>query len=250
MDRVESIAASSEAISATWNGIQDQAASLLQVSGSWRGRRPTLESDGTDVVVGAHDGFAAGTTQANAVFVPAAGRTAVTLGTLANDTWYAVYARNNAGAVAYSVEAYASAPPNSALTHKNSDRARIYIGCFLTSGSAVPRAFMMVGGRYVYRTDVILGQIVLNAGTAGAFADVDCSALLPAHALLVSFYGLTVGAAATDNARVRTNGAAGTGLPLYPGGLMFELECDASQLIEYEQNSATSLTLYVTGFSE
>lgn len=251
MDAVHTYAAGDQVASADLNNIQAQAASLFHVSGSWRGRRPTLESDGVDVVVGPHDGFAAGTTQADAVFVPAAGRTAVSLGTLASDTFYCVYARNNAGAVAYSVEAYTGNEPNSALTHKNSGRSRVYVGTFLTNGGATPFPFISIAGRVRYRvtTTLALAPTMASSGASVAFADVDLAPWLPAHALYAHVIAEVTGTLG-QNGYIRTNATTNAGVPVYAGGAAYGIETDATQKIEYQRGSAASVALYVLGYDE
>lgn len=83
-----------------------------------------------------------------------------------------------------------------------------------------------------------------------AFADVNLAAFLPAHALLVDLDAVVSSGGTTGNARVRPNGASGVGLPPYSYATTLTLECDAAQVIEYQKNSATDLTLYRTGFRE
>lgn len=247
MDRVESIAAGVEAVSATWNGIQDQAASLYQVSWSWRGRRPRLTCDGGNVIVGAHQGCAMGTSQATALFVADNTAATIVLSGLTSDAWYYVYAYDDAGACIY--ETVTSAP-DASLSYKSSDKTRAYVGCFYALSATTARPFRMYDGRYAYGAENPASIIALAGGTAGSFTDVVLTALLPPHARLAQLYAIVTAGGATDNALIRPNGSSNTGLPLYPSACAVPMATDSGQIVEYQKNSATTLSLYVLGFDE
>lgn len=258
MDRVENIVANGEAISATWNGIQDQAASVLQNRG-WRGRRPTLECDGTNVTVGDHDGFSVGTTQADATFVPAHGSQNATLGTLANDTWYCLYAFDDDGDTGLEVFEYdVSGAPDGSLSHKNDDASRLYVGCFVTNGSAAPRPFLMVNGRYTYRQSDASGTpFKLGPYTSsGSPHTLDLSPFLPPHALLARLRVLTnaTGSATVVLQKLGASGGTYDYSSIAPtAGTQLvetlEIETDASQRVGLGVSNA-GVTVEVQGFYE
>lgn len=250
MDHVHTYAAGDEVASADLNNIQTQAASLYQVAWSWRGRRPTLACDGSSVVVGAHQGCAMGTTQADAVFVADSTATTIALSGLSSNVWYYVYAYDDGGACAYETVTGAGAVPDDSLAFKASDSTRAYVGCFWATGATTARPFAMIGGRYVYGADNPASIIALSGGSAGTFTDVDLTALLPPHAQLAQLYAIVGAASSTDNALIRPNGSSNTGLPLYPSACAVPMATDSGQIVEYQKNSANTLSLYVLGFDE
>jgi len=247
MDRVESVAAGDTAKSATWNGVQDQAASLYQVAWSWRGRRPTLVCDGANVIVGAHQGCAMGTSQSTALFVADNTAATIVLSGLSSTTWYYVYAYNDAGACIYETVTTA---PDASLSYKTGDKTRTYVGCFYALTASTARPFRMIGGQYTYGAENPVSIVALAGGTAASFTDVVLTALLPPHARLAHLYAIVTAGGATDNALIRPKGSSNTGLPLYPSACAVPMATDSGQIIEYQKNSATTLSLYVLGFDE
>lgn len=247
MDHVHTYAAGDEVASADLNDIQTQAASLYQVAWSWRGRRPTLVCDGANVIVGAHQGCSMGTSQATALFVADNTAATIALSGLSSNVWYYVYAYDDAGACIYETVTTA---PDASRSYKSGDQTRAYVGCFWATGATTARPFRMIDGRYTYGADNPASIIALSGGSAGTFTDVDLTALLPPHAQLAQLYAIVGAASSTDNALIRPNGSSNTGLPLYPSACAVPMATDSGQIVEYQKNSANTLSLYVLGFDE
>lgn len=241
-------------LSADLNAIQDRAIGAVQASGAFFGYRPVLSSTGTtNLVIGASGGIAMGTGASQAIVGTGAGST-VTLTGLSNDTWYYVYAYNSATwpsvTVAYE---YNTTAPDAALLIKNSDALRTYIGCFRTdsSGNVLPFRSSR-SGVYVYRLSKIAtaGFLVLNTGTAATPTDVSLAGFVPPHAriaMLVAEVAGTVG----QRSKLYTKGDTLGYYPLAPGGItQLDIETDSAQAIQYEKDTATSVSLWAAGFKE
>jgi len=267
VQRVTTYSPASQVLSADLNAIQDRAIGAVQASGAFFGYRPVLSSTGTtNLVIGASGGIAIGTGASQAIVGTGAGSTVVLAG-LANNTWYYVYAYNSATwpsvTVAYE---YNTSVPDAALLIKNSDALRTYIGCFRTDGSANVIPFRTTrSGVYLYRWSKLAGTRTdlqcLSAGSSASYADVilqnvSAVSLIPPHARIAKLLAEVNGAIGTF-AQVRTKGdtsdaldlpalLAAPGMVHYP----FEIETDSSLTIQYKKNTATDLSLYVTGFSE
>lgn len=257
MDLVHTYAAGDQVASADLNNIQSQAASLYQVAWSWRGRRPTLEYDGTNLTVGAHNGCAMGTTQAGAVFVP--DNTAATVSTpgLSTTTWYYVYAYNDAGSCNYE---FSTTAPDAAAAraYKAGDQTRAYVGCFRTdSVSPDPLPFFMVDGQYTYRWSKMTlpaSFLLLLNGTAVSptYAAVDASLFVPPTARVLDLQFVMVGSAYGDTVALRTNGdTTGASLLLSgPNGLA-RVVLSTDQKFSYIKSAGpTNVSFFAAGFSE
>jgi hypothetical protein len=252
MDRIESVAAGDTAKSATWNGIQDQAASLYQVAWSWRGRRPTLAVAGSNLVVGAHKGCAIGATQAGTVFVPYAAETTIALSGLTTG-WNYVYAYDNAGACAYQIVTGAGTTPHASLAHKGTSETHAYVGCLYATGASAARQFRMVNGVYVYRTSAMSPLLPVSAGTANPWEDVNLATYMPPHTRLARLCARLTWSSSVGSVEVRTKGdTTGTLDVVIGAGVMYrdlEMETDSSQKLEYQVTNA-SVDLQMLGFRE
>lgn len=253
MDRVTTYTLVSQVASTALNAIQDQAAGLLQLVGTWVGHRPTLEYDGTSMIVGAHRGVVVGTTAGNSVLLPAVSTTeTVTLSGLSNNTWYYVYIYNgNTYASPSRAFEVSTTAPDATLNIKTGDASRAYVGCFRTNGSATPLAFRMQNRRYLYRISILGpgGLNVLTPGTDGSYIDVPLSSRVPPHSVLVRLLGVVDGTIG-QSADVRTNGDTTSSFPVQVPGYVFDMQSDAAQIIEYQKNTANAILLYVLGFEE
>lgn len=134
-------------------------------------------------------------------------------GTLANSTWYYVYAYSNAGVIDFEVS---STGPNSTRVHKATGGdaqalAKVYLGCFRTSSTGAPFPLRAVRGRYLYRRAYAGGfdgdpfasngmRALSGAADAGPTA-LDLSPRIPPHARVAILFG-SVGAETTAGARV------------------------------------------------
>jgi len=251
MDYVHEYAAGDEVASADLNNIQSQAASLYQVTWSWRGRRPTLSCDGANIIVGAHQGCAAGTSQADATLIAGSGLTTTALSGRSSNTWYYVYAYDNAGVCAYE---WSTTVPDASASTKTGDGTRAYVGCFYATAAAVAKPFRAIGGRYLYRVSAIASLLALSGGTAAAWADVGLTAFLPPHVRIADLFASVAWSSGTAGLQVRTKGDTTSQLEVILAAgreyARLEIETNASQVIEYQIVNGASADLQVMGFSE
>lgn len=96
---------------------------------------------------------------------------------------------------------------------------------------------------------------VLSAGTATSFTDVTLSSFAPPISKLVRLHGLNVYTATNRTAFIRPNGSSINGYAIRAGSTFvvvagdFDMETDASQIVEYkEEGAGSALTLDVLGF--
>jgi len=251
MDLVHTYAAGDQVASADLNGIQTQAASLYQVAWSWRGRRPTLACDGANIIVGGHQGCAAGTAQSDALLIAGSGLTTTALSGRTGSTWYYVYAYNVAGVCTYE---WSTTVPDPSCSTKTGDGTRAYVGCFYATGAATARPFRMIGGRYVYRTSAVAPMLPLSAGTSAAWADVSLTAYVPPHARLAGLRAKVTWSSGVAALQARTKGDTTNQLEIILStGIeysLFELETDSSQQIQYKIVNGASADLEMANFSE
>lgn len=268
MIRIYTYVPASQVLSADLNAFQDRVVGASQATGAFFGYRPVLSSTGTtNLVIGYHGGVVMGSVPATAITGgPSAGSTVVLAGLAAN-TWYYVYAYNSASypsvTVAYE---YNTTTPSADLTQKSTDNLRTYIGCFRTDGSSNVIPFRTTrSGKYLYRWSKLAGTRTdlqcLSAGTDASYTDVilrnaSAVSVIPPHARIAQLRAMVNGAIGTF-AQVRTNGdtldAQEIPALLATPGMAhfdFEIETDSALTIEYRKNTATDLTLYVTGFEE
>ena len=266
MDRVTTYTTNSQVLSADLNGIQDRAAGLLQLVGTWIGRKPDLVLTASPALeVRRHRGVVVGTTAGNSVLLPASAGQAITTGTLSNSTWYYVYAYNGGSysspAIAYEVSTTA---PDASLSIKNGDASRAYLGCFYSDSGGAIRRFDANGasGQVRYRLTALTGGRddvkALDAVGNVAYTDLDLSAWVPDHAKSVVL-GYKVDGAIGTFAQVRpdadTTDAFDLPALLATPGMMHgivevPLPEAGTAIIENRKNTASFLTLYVLGWNE
>ena len=255
MDAVHTYAAGDEVASADLNNIQEQAASLYQVAWSWRGRRPTLSCDGANIIVGAHQGCAAGTSQADAVLIAGTGLTTTALSGRSSNTWYYVYAYDNAGVCAYE---WSTTVPDASGSCKTGDGTRAYVGCFRATAATTALPFRMVDGRYTYRTSAVAAaslQAYYDATAEASYTDLSLAAFMPPHTRAARLRVL-LAVITTATWAGRTNGDTTAAwetqfLPANTAQEFFvELETDSSQVIEHKSAADATETIYFLGFAE
>lgn len=182
-------------------------------------------------------------------------------GNLGNSEWRYVYAWINAGALDFEISTTA---PNASRTLKSGDTTRRYLGCFRTTSAGAPIPVRASRGRYVYRRSggAVADTRLLSAGNATTATAVDCSALVPPHARLVTLHAELLNTAAAINyAHLRTNGDSGadeltialTNVNNSTATGSYDIETDSSRNVAYyvtNFGSAPSLSLWAGGFYE
>lgn len=191
-------------------------------------------------------------------------------GTLANSTWYYVYAKISASALA--LEISTDAPEAGLVWKSGAGGTHRYIGCFRTDSSGVPIPMQMVRGRYFYDLSEIsavnLQVLNITSTVPTSFTNVDCSAFIPPHANVGHFRIEMINADTTNWGRteLRKDGATTDVLQVDcpPAGAShsayhrenFDLQVSAStRIIEYRRISSSSyadcdISIQVLGFSE
>lgn len=137
-------------------------------------------------------------------------------GAVAASTLYYVFAIGSslgqeAGAGLYSLSATAPILP---LGYDMFRR----VGCALTDGSKHFLQFLQTGEDLTRRMWYDAGITVLNGGASATFADVDCSASMPALETTVVFNALLTPTGAGDTATIQPKGATDTGGYIVIGG--------------------------------
>lgn len=197
--------------------------------------------------------------------------------TLGNDTWYYVYAKVTASALALEVSLTV---PEAGLVWKSTGvGTHRYLFCFHTSSAGVPLAMQMSRGRYLYRFSALTTELrALNTSSATAATDVILARagtvgreLLPPHARIARLLSevSASGNHVDDLVQVAygMNGDLGTGAAFIhrvygptnvTNHATFACECDSAQTIDYSitlantdgGNPTTTTNLYVLGFEE
>lgn len=245
----------------------------LWIDGAMAGRLEVYCYGGTNVItVGPIDEIAlyTGGSPSIAVF-QTNDVTTIDPGALAASTKYYVYAWYNAGSLA--LEVSTTAPDGASKRWKTSDVSRRYLASFVSDSANNVRPFYKVGGRYAYlRAAGPDTLVVLAAGASATFADVDLSALVPAHARLVHLSAqlsalATLAVGTTGQAFVRTKGQTGDdsarchALNVFQavasqapatGFVPITLSANASGLVQYRLTAATDtrLALVLDGYED
>lgn len=170
------------------------------------------------------------------------------------NTWYYVYAYNNAGSVALQVS---TDPPDASLTWKVSgDGTHRYIGTFRTDGSGNPIAFESDGGAYLWRTALASRQ-PLAAGNATSPTDVSCASYAPPHAriLRLNLNGIDTGGAAKTASLSKDGDAVAAAQLQIPSNTRVSMEtevpCSTAQVVDYQVSASdANLTINVMGWRE
>ncbi len=178
-------------------------------------------------------------------------------GTLANDTFYYVYACVVAGALSFEVS---TTVPDGPLTWKTGAAGtHRYLFCFRTSSTGVPLPMRMSSGLYTYRRSAI-GDVALCAveGNATSWTTVSLAALVPPHVFSARVELVAGSAGTAGSAQLRTPGdTAGsyavtvTTAALSTSRVVLDLETDSARAVEYRVSHASiAAQLFAHGFSE
>jgi hypothetical protein len=182
-------------------------------------------------------------------------------GSFAVDTWYYVYAWNNAGTLDYEIS---DTEPDEALFWKDGDDTRRYLGCFRTDGSGDIRKFTMTGREFTFRVDgIVAADRVLQppGNDATSPTAVDLSAWVPPHARRVALKFMigNVASAVDGTGYVQSENAGAAALELLPisgtiGDLRYDhvvLDLPTPQTVWYWLSVVDlAMDLYVTGWRE
>jgi len=141
----------------------------------WNGEISNTPSS-ADVVVGPIPYLSLG-----GVLLSTSSSTNVTTSGLAADTWYYLYAYNDAGSLLIE---YSTTGPDASRVFKSGDTTRRYLGLFRSNGSSVILPFRAHRGEYLYHVSALAGSnwVVFNDGAPGAGITLDCGSLKPAWA--------------------------------------------------------------------
>lgn len=199
------------------------------------------------------------TLQAN---IAASGGGGLDTGAEAADTWYAVHVIEGPVTSPAGLLSLSSTAPTLPGTF---NRFR-HVGWVRNDGSSNFFRFsqLAMGSVRRYEWDTAQDDMrVLNAGSATAFTDVDCSSFVPPTCRLaqMNLQFRTGGAgAATDVGRTREKGFSNAGARRYRAGVVsatgikFDIEqtLNASQLLQYRvvDGANNTMSLRITGFSE
>lgn len=184
------------------------------------------------------------------------GANALDTGSLANNTWYAVYVIGSSVNQAQPVTLL-STSATAPILPDNYDVFR-RIGWVLTDGSAHFLAVDIYGNsnERIYKWDAIATELSA-AGNTG-YTDVNMASSVPPTSNLVDINWKLVPATAGNLTLLRKNGSSSTANPQLTGSVAAQpnagfitMNCDSSQIIEYKTASGSdALTLYVLGFTD
>lgn len=197
------------------------------------------------------------TNQANTTLNAAVnGANGLDTGSLANNTWYAVFvmtSSTNKAVPATLLSTSATAP----VLPIEYDAFR-RIGWVLTDGSAHFLAVDIYGNsnERVYKWDAVITE--LSAAGNTSYTDVNMASSVPPTSNLVEINWKLVPATAGNLSLLRKNGSSSTTNPQLTGSVAAQpntgfitMNCDNSQIIEYKTASGSdALTLYVIGFTD
>ena len=220
---------------------------------AYRNQRPSIQIVGTSVVMGTFSAYFPG---AGAILTYAGA--SYSLGALAGNTWYYIYATQAAGVITLSPSA---TTPDATLQHQAGNADAIYVACFRTSGGGTPLTVRSVGGRYLYESQ----QQVLFSGHNATYTTVSISNLVPPHARSVRLWASVFENTAASNVlRIRPKYSVGSStsdgaivvivdLIGSSNAIESEMGIEQGQGIEYKvdtDNATTSANIFVTGFGE
>jgi len=182
--------------------------------------------------------------------------------TLANSTWYYIYAHDSlgGGTVLYQISTTA---PRASQQYKNAgDGSQYrYLGCFRTNSSGAPLAMRMRRGRYTYRLSSSTGDFNAydDATARGSAYDVSLASLVPPHVRIARVQAITTSSGADtfmsllakpDSAGIVWRQQAPDGTTTY-GEL--DIETDSSQVVQLTYNvggGSGNAKIRVAGFVE
>jgi hypothetical protein len=189
MNRVQTYSILEEIASADLNTWQDNTLGREQAPGLMLGPPYVYAADATfglEVTVGPITFMMMDNPNSTLTF--AGGTLATTSPTLVAATTYHLFARNNAGVVAFEYVAHASGLPSGGMVFKDGDTARRYITSFRTRPAAaevIP--FYQVGAEYIYRRSLVVSIDDLKVpGITGVdsagYTTISLAPWMPAHA--------------------------------------------------------------------
>lgn len=180
-------------------------------------------------------------------------------GNLVGDTWYYVYAWDNAGAVDYQISTTA---PRASRQYKNAvGNIYRYLGCFRTASSGAPLPMRASRGRYLYSAIPAEGSFLLTGLNATTWTLASLAARVPPHArratIAAAVKQLDASHAAVFSVRAPGSTTAWDYCGVNEGTVVArrwrtELELDSSQRFEYVINNAAyaEAQVDVHGFAE
>lgn len=187
--------------------------------------------------------------------------TALTLGTLANNSWYAVYATDDgSGGITFVIDN--TNGPDSTKTWKYSGGASVtthrFVGYFRTDSSGAPLAFRATDGRYVYRRSAITTSSdplrLLTGGTATSWTDISLATLVSPASRVAHVQMQLLAAGGVGRLRTKDDTTSYWEVSsidaTYNTVTNFCIETNASGAIQYQVASSGVMTLYVQGFEE
>lgn len=215
MQRVQTFAAGDVLQSSVLNDWQDKSTGLAQLGGVWIGEPPVMRISDAVYVGPAPQLFI------NGKLLPARAGGNLTLtdedgAALVQDTWYYVYAKDNAGAIGYEIS---TTTPDTQCVYKSNSTLRAYVGCFRTIGNSNALVRGVYRNRqffYNMKNDHAAGwptnpHHVLIGGAATAVTAIDLIKAMPPYTRIVELEGrvsITTGAATEDYAVVMNHGSA------------------------------------------
>lgn len=186
---------------------------------------------------------------------------------LSANTWYYVYAKVTAGALA--LEISSDAPATDGIWKNGATSTHRYLFAFRTGTGTTVLPMTMRRGvyRYDYSETAALSVLNITSAVPTSFSNIDCSSLIPPRATLGTFLATVTNADTTNWGRTqfRKDGASTSALTLDtpPAGSgqsatsvhQFDLQTSAAQVIEYQQVISGSyadcdISVEVLGFTE
>lgn len=226
------------------------------LNGAWIGRRLFYAPGDGTVHVGPVQGVLIG-----GKLCSKATDTSLTLGTLANNSWYAVYATNDgSGGITFVIDN--ANGPDQTLTWKYASGASVtthrFVGYFRTDSSGNPLAFRAEDGHYTYRRSAITTSSdplrALNAGNQTSWTDVSLASFISPAARLAKVQMQLLAAGGVGRIRTKDDTTSYWEVSSIDGTYNtvtnFEIETNASGAIQYQVASSGLMTLYVQGFKE
>lgn len=224
-----------------------------QQNGAWTGKRLLHAPGDGSVNVGVVSGVLIG-----GKLCSKATATALSLGTLGNNTWYHVYATDDgSGGIAFVIDSVNG--PDLSLTWKYVSGAPVtthrYVGSFRTNGSAAVLPFRMENGNYTWRKSAMSGawNAIVSGVSAGSWSTLSLAALIAPSARVAIVQVTANGNLTSGTVQLRTkDDTAGYWEIASPNSQTLEIECNGGGALEYQVTGSgpATLDLLVVGFRE